>query len=387
MTRRIGIAILVLVVLVVVGYQVLGRRGGAGGGSGLLGPAPGKDAVTVKGYLGGEKVGLMKDPEIQRLLRDRAGVMVDGARAGSIDMVKGGTEGQDFLWPSSQIALEIYKDKGGKFSRAEILFNSPMVLYAHRPVTDALVKAGIVEKVQDAYYIVDFPKLTKLVLEKKQWKEVGLPQLYGRVNITCTDPTRSNSGNMFSGLLANLLNNGEVTDEAALPRVLPDVKQFFSRLGYMQGSSGELFSQFLQQGMGSYPLIVGYEAQLIEFGTENQQYREVLGKQVNCLYPRPTVWSSHPLIALTPAGEKLLIALQLPEVQKLAWERHGFRSGVVGVMNDPKALQVTGVPATIENVMPMPNARVMERIIQGLSGTQSGQSPDASGITVSPETS
>ena len=29
--------------------------------------------------------------------------------------------------------------------------------------------------------------------------DIGLPELYGRVLITSTDPTKSNSGNMFSG--------------------------------------------------------------------------------------------------------------------------------------------------------------------------------------------
>ena len=40
---------------------------------------------------------------------------------------------------------------------------------------------------------------------------------------------------------------------------------------------------------------------------------------------------------------------------------------VSGVSNDPKLLPVVGVPATIENVMPMPRAQVMERIIEALS--------------------
>ena len=70
------------------------------------------------------------------------------------------------------------------------------------------------------------------------------------------------------------------------------------------------------------------------------------------------------------AGKRLLTALRTPEIQKSAWERHGFRCGLVGALNDPQALRVPGVPAAIENVMPMPNARVMERTIQALSGTQ-----------------
>jgi hypothetical protein len=375
MTRRIGLTILALVVLVVVGYQLRNRQtaptggSGAAGGSSAIGGSAGGPAVVAKGYVGGEKVGFLKDEEVQRILRERYGLTLDYTRLGSIDMVRGSVAGQDFLWPSSQLALEIYRQKSGKDPKAAILFNSPMVLYSWRTVTEPLIKLGIVQKIQDTYYIVDSPKLIHMINEGETWKEIGLPQLYGRMSIVCTDPTRSNSGNMFAGLLADLLNGGEVVDEARLPKVLPGVKQFFSRLGYMQQSSGDLFSQFLQQGVGSYPMVVGYEAQLVEFSIENTQYRDLLRREITTLYPRPTVWSSHPLIALTPNGEKLLTALQDPEIQRLAWEKHGFRSGMIGVQNDPKVLQVTGVPATIENVIPMPKAQVMERIIAALSGT------------------
>ena len=60
-------------------------------------------------------------------------------------------------------------------------------------------------------------------------------------------------------------------------------------------------------------------------------------------------------------------ALQDPEIQPLASEKHGFRSGMLGVQNDPKLLKVAGIPPSIENVMPMPTARVMDRIITSLA--------------------
>src|SRR5712692_6818830 len=119
MTRRIGLVILALVVLVVVGYQLRGRQTGPGGsGSGSFsGPA-----AVAKGYVGGEKVGFLKDEEVQKILRDRYGLTLDYTRLGSIDMVRGSVTGQDFLWPSSQIALEIYRQKSGKDPKAAVLF-------------------------------------------------------------------------------------------------------------------------------------------------------------------------------------------------------------------------------------------------------------------------
>lgn len=323
--------------------------------------------VTIKGYVGGEKLGFLADPEIQAILRDKYGVAVDGTQLGSIEMVEGPTQGLDFLWPSSQVALELYKNRGGKSVGTDNIFASPIVFYSWDIVTDALIKTGIVQKQGTSYYIVDAPKMVRMINSGTRWKDIGLPQLYGRVSVRSTDPTKSNSGMMFAGLLATITNGGEVVDEATLPKSLPAVKAFFSRLGYLEPSSGDLFSQFLTMGEGANPVIVGYENQLTEFSLENPQYQDLLRKRIRILYPRPTVWSNHPLIALSDNGRKLLTALKDPDIQRLAWERHGFRSGLVGIQNDPKVLQAVGIPAAIQNVVPMPTPQVMTKIISALS--------------------
>ncbi len=325
---------------------------------------PGPIAIlTVKGYVGGEKLGFLADPAVQKILRAKYGLAVDGSKLGSIEMIEGSTQGQDFLWPSSQVALELYKDKGGRSLEADTIFASPIVFYSWDIVTDALIKEKVVQKLGASYYVVDAPKLVRIINAGTHWKDIGLPQLYGRITIRSTDPTKSNSGMMFAGLLANITNGGEVVDEASLPKSLPIVKRFFGRLGYLEPSSGDLFTQFLTMGEGANPVIVGYENQLTEFSLENSQYEDLLHKRVRILYPRPTVWSNHPLIALTDNGRKLLSALKDPDIQKLAWERHGFRSGLAGVRNDPKVLTAVGIPATIDNVVPMPTPQVMTKII------------------------
>jgi len=76
---------------------------------------------------------------------------------------------------------------------------------------------------------------------------------------------------------------------------------------------------------------VDYENQLIEYSVEHPELREVLLKQINILYPRPTTWATHTMMALNPNGVRLLDALKDPAIQKLAWERHGFRTGLIGV--------------------------------------------------------
>lgn len=352
--RIIGIAVFVVIVVTALLVWLLPGSGG-------------KAEVTLKGYVGGEKLGFLADETVTAELLDKYGITLDAIKAGSIEMVEGPTEGLDFLWPSSQVALELYKMQHEGSVQAEVIFNSPIVIYSWDIVTDALVYQGIVEKQGDTYYIVDMQKLIGYVTQGTTWSDIGLPELYGPVTVASTDPTKSNSGNMWSGLLANLLNGGQVVDETTLPAVLPEVVEYFGKLGYMESSSADVFESYLKIGVGAKPLVVGYESQAIEFSLQNPQLWPQVKDRIRVLYPLPTVWSSHPLIALEPRSQDLIEALLDPEIQALAWERHGFRSGLAGAQNDPEGLDVPGIPTEILQVISMPNPRVMQSIIDALS--------------------
>lgn len=329
-------------------------------------PQPSK-FVDVAAYVGGEKMAFLANPAVDAILKDRYGVHLNPTKAGSIEMVTDlPTAGRDALWPSNQIAAEMFRNRGGSPVAVETIFNSPIVLYAYDIVTEALIRQGIVKKRSESYYIVDFPKLVRHIMEEKTWKEIGLPQLFGKVGIHSTDPTRSNSGNMFAGLLANMLNGATVVTSDSLDGVLPELVEYFRLRGHMEHSSGDIFKNFITTGVGARPIIVGYENQLVEFTLENERYRDYLREKIRTLYPEPTVWSSHPVIALTPAGKRLVEALKDEDLQKIAWERHGFRSGLMGVENDPAVLDVLGIPKEITSVMPMPDAATMSRIITAL---------------------
>ena len=77
-------------------------------------------------------------------------------------------------------------------------------------------------------------------------------------------------------------------------------------------------------------MIAGYENQLLEFAVENPEDWEQLKDDIVLIYPTPTVWSSHIYIALDEAGEAGIDALMDEEIQRLAWENHGFRTEVSG---------------------------------------------------------
>jgi hypothetical protein len=356
--RIIGIIILVLVVAGSLAFYFISEEGGLGGIS--------FERIEVSGYIGSEKSNFLDNPEIQDLLKNKYGIIVDYNKAGSIEMVNRNLSGdEDFLWPSSQVALEIYKINNPGSVKSEIVFNSPIVLYSWDLVTTALESANYITKEQDTYFISDFEGLLNAVIANTSWAELGVSQLYGSMTIIPTDPTKSNSGNMFSGLLANILS-GSVVDPTSLDAILPTITEFFSKLGFMEHSTGILFEQYLSKGVGSYPLIVGYENQIVEFSLQNPEIWPRIKDNMRILYPLPTVWSSHPIIALTDNGEKLLEALQDEEIQALAWEQHGFRTGLIGIENDPSALAISGIPQEITSVIPMPVPEVMNSIIQAL---------------------
>jgi hypothetical protein len=328
--------------------------------------------ITVFGTIGSEKANFLDDDKVKTILRDKYGLTVNYRAAGSISLVTEDLSNDDFLWPSSQFARELFEQTHGTQAKSEIVFSSPIVMYAWKPVTDGLREQGIVTLENGAYFL-DLPKLLRVVEDGKSWKDVGVAALSRRVAVYTTDPTKSNSGLLFAGLLATTYNNGELPTETTVDQVLPRVQAYYARLGFLQASSGYLFEQFLVSGIGAYPIIVGYENQLVEYSLANPSARDVLNSQVTILYPRPNVWAAHTLISLNPKGDRLLEALKDPDLQKLAWESHGFRTGVLGIQNDPKVLQVAGVSSTIVESSPMPSAAVMERIISALGSTTSAR--------------
>lgn len=321
------------------------------------------ETTTLNGYLGGEKIGLFEDEELAQYLRKTYHLELEYSRAGSLDMVTADRTGRNYLFPSSQTALEYFNEYGGNAKADEIVFNTPIVLYSHKIIAEALEKQGVVYSADGIYY-ADMQKLTGLISAEKQWKDIGLPQLYGEIYVDTTDPARSNSGNMFAALLANSLNGGKTVDESTIHDILPELKRIFSRTGYMETSSSDLFNQFLRMGVGAKPIIAGYESQILEYAAQFPEQYSGIKDDIVIIYPSPTVWSTHIYIALDEAGKAGIEALTDPKVQALAWEKHGFRTSNYAAGGSSG---VNGVPDSVTAVMNMPSYNVMKLIIMELS--------------------
>ena len=321
-----------------------------------------RDIKTVTCFIGSEKDGFLSNLEVKRILRDKYGLEVAFTKMGSIEQATVDSSQIDCLWPSNTSALEIYRDQhqqdfaAGNISY-ETIFNSPIVLYSWRPLVDTLLKQGLLTQV-DQHYTVDTARLVELLTQDPQatWQSLGVTDLYGNFNVITTDPTRSNSGNMFYGLFANMLAGGQVASPEMLRSELPTLKEYYNRQGFMEESTGILFEKFINTGMGASPIIAGYESSLIEFSVANKDSLPLIQNEIRIIYPTPTVWSAHPLIARTANGKLLLEALKDPQLQQIAWEQHGFRSGLIGVTNDPIVLNIASIPAEVNSVIPLPRA-------------------------------
>lgn len=335
--------------------------------SGLTRKLDRRDPVAVSIFYGGEKSALLANPQVKDIIETRYRITLDAARAGSVEMVTVlDVTGRDCLWPSNAVAVELARDSGKKVLADATIFNSPIVFYAWAEVADAMAAKGLVTRRNDGFLTADIEGIAKAIEGGARWKEDFGLNIYGPFRIFSTDPAKSNSGNVWAGLLAIVFNGGNPPSAAQLDALLPRITGYFQAMGYMEASSGDIFGNFLKQGMGARPIIVGYENQMVEFLTENAGYADLINQKIRVIYPEPTVFASHPLISLTPACARLAEALQDPDLQQIAWAEHGFRTGLIGVQNDPAALKAARLPATVDLVVPMPAAAVMERIIEAV---------------------
>jgi hypothetical protein len=104
------------------------------------------ELITLKGYIGGEKKGFLENEQTKQILEKSYGIKLDWSKAGSIEMVRGNLRpDMHFLWPSSQVALELFKlTQKRSLVKSDIIFHSPIVIYSWDLITDALVKEDII---------------------------------------------------------------------------------------------------------------------------------------------------------------------------------------------------------------------------------------------------
>ena len=348
--RLVGLLLVVAAVLVVGGVLAWQRSK----------PAP-VEPQAVTGYLGGEKISLFEDPEFTTLA-EAAGLNVSYKKAGSLAMMDADHTGMDYLFPSSQAAVAYGEAQGVSAQSSEIILNSPIVVYTYRDVADALVGSGIMSKNGDVYTL-DATAAVDAMLAGKSWASLGYTAGYGQFRIDSTDPAQSNSGNEWAALIATVLNGGAPATAASVTRDADKIRSIFAMSGWMETSSEDSFSQFLTLGEGSKPMMVGYESQALDLSVNQPSlYSQVSGELV-VAYTTPTEWSTHVLVSLDDQGNELRDFLKSDEVQRLAWEKHGFRGASQLGTDSTSRFGVPGLAERVPAAVELPGADAMQTLI------------------------
>jgi len=306
-----------------------------------------RSQISINCAIGSEKADLMNDTQVQKLLADRDGIRVNFQSMGSIDQVSLSTDelrnrNLDCLWPSSAAAQQVFEAKHPTKEfpdyRAENILTSPEVIYAGPDGTDVLMKAGIVEKRGNSYYIIKMKDLlVNYVLKGKHWEDLGTQAIQGPIAIGSTNPAQSNSGFTMYMLQLIIVATNDPYKTPSLTEaksVLPTIRRLYDAQGLQAKSSSYGFDQWLIEG-GELrsPLYASYENLIIQRVVQSPQDAAQLSQNVRILYPDPTVYNEHPILALDKNGQRLIDAMKDKDIQTIAWKKFGFRSIVFGVTN------------------------------------------------------
>lgn len=372
----IGIVIFIVLIGIIIGIKFLGDKG-----NGLAG------LTDVYVATGGGKEDFLADPDVQKILKNKYHINAvfdnwsngktitkplirEAINLGNSSIASRMNNGEEFtinssgvskydaLFTSDQRFYDYYKlapnKEEGESDRYAVLdggltLNTPIVIYSWKEVVDALINEGIVTETDGVYFITDMNKLIDYILEGKKWSDIGLTSLYGTINIASTDPVSSSPGATYYGLLLSILSGGQVNSEN-IANNLPKLKEFYIKSGYMNNTPADLFERYLKTGMGGEPMIVDYEKSIIDFANSSPDAFSQVKDDIRVLYPAPTIWNSHCFAVFTDNGQKLYKALEDKEIQQIAWERYGFRTGVTGGTYDVSSIGI-GVPQSITSTV------------------------------------
>ena len=354
----VGIAIFILLIGIIILIKFLVDAGVFGENKRI------GNLTTVYVATGGGKENFIADEDVVRIMQEKYGlnVVYDNWSNGKLIVNPLVREDKvtkyDAMFCSDQRFYDYYKlspnKEKGEADRYSVLqggltLNTPIVIYSWADVVDKFVEQGIVKEQDGVYYITDMSKLMTYILNGTKWSDIGLNQLYGTINIASTDPVTSSPGATYYGLLLSILCESQV-NEQNVAKNLPNLKEFYVKSGYMNNTPSDLFERYLKTGMGGEPMIVDYEKSMIDFANSNPDGFEQVKNNIRVLYPTPTIWNSHCIASFTENGNNFYKAFEDPEIQKIAWERYGFRTGITGGSYDVSKFGI-GIPQTITSTV------------------------------------
>ena len=371
--KALGIAIFIILIIVIIAFKSFKDQSEEFKISSL------EDLTTVYVATGGGKEDFLADEDVVRIMQEKykLNVVYDSWSNGKLivnPLVReDGITKYDVMFASDQRFYDYYQlspDKSkGEADRYRVLqggltLNTPIVIYSWKEVVDGLQDQEIVTEQDGVYYISDMDKLIDSILTGTKWSDINLKQLYGNINIASTDPVTSSPGATYYGLLLSIMCESQVNEEK-LNENLPKLKEFYIKSGYMNNTPADLFERYLKTGMGGEPMIVDYEKSIIDFANSNPDGFAQVKDNIRILYPVPTIWNSHCIASFTEAGNEFYKAFDDPEIQTIAWEKYGFRTGITGGSYDVSKFGI-GVPQSISSTVTSLKMDVYNKLIEYL---------------------
>lgn len=324
--------------------------------------------VAVHGIVGSEKEAFFTDPDVVAEFA-RKGVRLTIDTQGSRDQAHDATKtGADFYFPAGEPAGRALA-KRLDVKDASTPFYTPIVIASWEPIAKILAQNGIVEKSGSYYYIVHLDKLLDVVKSKQRWNELphnGSYPVSKAVLISSTDARKSNSADMYLALASYIFNGNQIVQSNADERkVQADVTALFLRQGYQESSSAGPFEDYVSIGIGKTPMVIVYEQQFIEYLVGHPSAERPAGMVL--MYPKPTIFTKHTIVATDDAGRKVAALLANDDVLKSLEIRHGFRTNEAAKTSAYWKAQKIELPGQILDVVDPPSFETLETMIKAVS--------------------
>lgn len=329
--------------------------------------------ATVRGVIGSEKEDFFRDARVVEALRQR-GLSVAVEKAGSRQIATLPTlEQYDFAFPAGLPGAEKIRRERRALSVYTPFF-TPMVIASWQPVADILEGNSLARRAGN-YYFLDMKKLIGLMNAGKRWRDLEHSDAYSvskSILISSTDARKSNSAAMYLALFSFIANGDEVVrNDEQICRIYPAFHDIFLRQGFTEYSSESPFEDYEVMGMGKSPLVIIYESQFLQLAAQGR-----LRPEMALLYPEPTVYTKHVLIAFTEAGQRLGEALDTdPALRRLAVE-YGFRTPDIAYFREFASQHQAPVADTLVSVVEPPTYEIIETMIASIEAALDRNRPD-----------
>lgn len=329
--------------------------------------------VTVRGLIGSEKRDFFQDPEVIAAFR-KAGLDVQVETAGSRQISMQLSDAYDFGFPAGIPAAEKIRQEHTTTNSYDVFF-TPMAIASWQPIAQVLVANDIAVD-RGGYYMLDLKKFLDLFAQEKRWDTFRDNSVYNvnrSVLISSTDPRTSNSAAMYLALASYVANgNNIVQNRAQIDAIMPLLQDLFLKQGFTSGSSAAPFNDYLTMGMGKAPLVMIYESQFIYQQTKENGIRP----EMVLIYPDPTIYTRHVLVALSPEGDRLGKLLRKDsdlqqdsrlweaanELERLAIQ-HGYRNTNMAYFEQFMKEHNLTLAENLVNVIDPPTFEIMEEMI------------------------